>query len=150
LALPIGQPFENLMNYIFNYKEIKLWATVKFNYERKKYHDYDFSGKVLSLLFIPSLRCFFSFTEIVFRCILATDMSRHNEILNSFKSILPNFDWLSQSHRDLLMMILIKTSDISNEARPLDVASKWIDCLFEEFFNQVFLFLTPLLQYYGY
>lgn len=35
-------------------------------------------------------------------------------------------------------MILMKVSDISNEARPMDVAMPWLDCLLMEFFNQVF------------
>ncbi|MCJ8732478.1 hypothetical protein PDJAM_G00211800 [Pangasius djambal] len=34
------------------------------------------------------------------------------------------------------MMIMIKVSDISNEARPMDVAEPWLDCLLQEFFNQ--------------
>lgn len=36
-----------------------------------------------------------------------------------------------------LMMILIKVSDISNEARPMEVAEPWLDCLLQEFYNQV-------------
>lgn len=35
------------------------------------------------------------------------------------------------------MMIMIKVSDISNEARPMDVAEPWLDCLLQEFYNQV-------------
>ena len=31
----------------------------------------------------------------------------------------------------------MKVADISNEARPLSVASPWVDCLLQEFFNQV-------------
>ena len=34
-------------------------------------------------------------------------------------------------------MILLKTADISNEVRPLEVAEPWIECLLEEFFIQV-------------
>ncbi len=34
-------------------------------------------------------------------------------------------------------MIVMKVSDISNEARPLEVAGPWVDCLLQEFFNQV-------------
>lgn len=37
------------------------------------------------------------------------------------------------------MMICIKVADISNEARPMDVSEPWIDCLLQEFFNQVCL-----------
>ena len=36
-----------------------------------------------------------------------------------------------------LMHISIKVADISNEARPMDVSEPWIDCLLQEFFNQV-------------
>ncbi|KAM3607943.1 uncharacterized protein V6R79_016685 [Siganus canaliculatus] len=74
--------------------------------------------------------------EGIIKCILATDMTRHNEILNKFKSILPTFDFSNKDHRDVLMMILIKVSDISNEARPMEVAEPWLDCLLQEFFNQ--------------
>uniref|UniRef100_A0A672ZWH1 Phosphodiesterase n=1 Tax=Sphaeramia orbicularis TaxID=375764 RepID=A0A672ZWH1_9TELE len=74
--------------------------------------------------------------EGIIKCILATDMTRHNEILNKFKSILPTFDFNNKDHRDVLMMILIKVSDISNEARPMEVAEPWLDCLLQEFYNQ--------------
>nr|XP_015213774.1 PREDICTED: high affinity cGMP-specific 3',5'-cyclic phosphodiesterase 9A-like isoform X1 [Lepisosteus oculatus] len=74
--------------------------------------------------------------EGMIKCILATDMARHNEILNKFKSILPAFDFTNKDHKDVLMMIMIKVSDISNEARPMDVAEPWLDCLLQEFFNQ--------------
>ncbi|KAJ0005731.1 hypothetical protein NQD34_015625 [Periophthalmus magnuspinnatus] len=74
--------------------------------------------------------------EGIIKCILATDMSRHNEILNKFKSLLPTFDFSNKDHRDVLMMILIKVSDISNEARPMEVAEPWLDCLLQEFYNQ--------------
>ena len=36
-----------------------------------------------------------------------------------------------------LMKIMVKVSDISNEARPMAVAAPWLDCLLQEFFNQV-------------
>uniref|UniRef100_A0A3B5A3M4 PDEase domain-containing protein n=1 Tax=Stegastes partitus TaxID=144197 RepID=A0A3B5A3M4_9TELE len=35
-----------------------------------------------------------------------------------------------------LMKIMVKVSDISNEARPMAVAEPWLDCLLQEFFNQ--------------
>lgn len=34
------------------------------------------------------------------------------------------------------MMVLIKVSDISNEARPIQVSEPWLNCLLEEFFCQ--------------
>lgn len=33
-------------------------------------------------------------------------------------------------------MVLIKVSDISNEARPMDIAEPWLDRLLQEFFKQ--------------
>ncbi|XP_012944447.1 high affinity cGMP-specific 3',5'-cyclic phosphodiesterase 9A isoform X2 [Aplysia californica] len=76
------------------------------------------------------------FRDGMIRCILATDMAKHNEILNSFKTIIPYFDFNDKEHKSVLMMVLMKVSDISNEARPLSVAMPWLDCLLTEFFNQ--------------
>ena len=42
------------------------------------------------------------------------------------------------------MMILIKVADISNEVRPQEVAEPWLECLLQEFFNQVLQFNTSL------
>ncbi|XP_075904690.1 high affinity cGMP-specific 3',5'-cyclic phosphodiesterase 9A-like isoform X2 [Nelusetta ayraudi] len=70
------------------------------------------------------------------KCILATDMARHNEILNRFKVIQPVFDFGNKEHKEVLMKIMVKVSDISNEARPMAVAEPWLDCLLQEFFNQ--------------
>ena len=35
-------------------------------------------------------------------------------------------------------MVLIKCCDISNEVRPFEVSEPWVDCLLEEYFNQVY------------
>ncbi|KAK3575990.1 hypothetical protein CHS0354_023421 [Potamilus streckersoni] len=76
------------------------------------------------------------FREGMIKCILSTDMAKHNEILSTFKSIIPDFDFKNKEHKSVLMMILIKAADISNESRPLEVAEPWIECLLQEFFNQ--------------
>jgi high affinity cGMP-specific 3',5'-cyclic phosphodiesterase 9 len=68
--------------------------------------------------------------------ILATDMARHAEILDSFKEKMESFDYSNQEHMTLLKMILIKCCDISNEVRPMEVAEPWVDCLLEEYFMQ--------------
>eukprot|EP00066_Takifugu_rubripes_P015381 XP_011604647.1 PREDICTED: high affinity cGMP-specific 3',5'-cyclic phosphodiesterase 9A-like [Takifugu rubripes] len=70
------------------------------------------------------------------KCILATDMARHNEILNKFKTIQPVFKFTNKDHKEVLMKIMVKVSDISNEVRPMAVAEPWLDCLLQEFFNQ--------------
>lgn len=74
--------------------------------------------------------------EGIIRCILATDMARHNEIITQFKEISPTFDYTNKAHTNLLCMVIIKVADISNEARPLDVAEPWLDRLLQEFFAQ--------------
>ncbi|CAI2737108.1 unnamed protein product [Dicrocoelium dendriticum] len=90
--------------------------------------------------------------EQICRCILATDMSRHNDILSQFNDVIlmdletawrtdPETNlpvWSSdKTRRDLVMMIYIKVCDISNECRPLKVAGPWINRLLSEFFHQV-------------
>ncbi|RXN20968.1 high affinity cGMP-specific 3, 5 -cyclic phosphodiesterase 9A isoform X1 [Labeo rohita] len=68
--------------------------------------------------------------------ILATDMARHGEILDSFKQKVDNFDFTNEEHVTCLKMVLIKCCDISNEVRPMEVAEPWVDCLLEEYFMQ--------------
>lgn len=38
----------------------------------------------------------------LFRCILATDMAKHNDILKSFRAVVQIFDWNAKEHRDLV------------------------------------------------
>uniref|UniRef100_A0A674MPF9 High affinity cGMP-specific 3',5'-cyclic phosphodiesterase 9A n=1 Tax=Takifugu rubripes TaxID=31033 RepID=A0A674MPF9_TAKRU len=68
--------------------------------------------------------------------ILATDMARHGEILDSFKQKVDGFDFADEDHMTCLKMVLIKCCDISNEVRPMEVAEPWVDCLLEEYFMQ--------------
>ncbi|XP_078283129.1 high affinity cGMP-specific 3',5'-cyclic phosphodiesterase 9A-like isoform X4 [Rhinoraja longicauda] len=70
--------------------------------------------------------------------ILATDMARHGEILDTFKPKVDNFDFSNEEHKISLKMLLIKCCDISNEVRPTEVADPWVDCLLEEYFTQLF------------
>ncbi|CAH3105812.1 unnamed protein product [Porites lobata] len=68
--------------------------------------------------------------------ILATDMARHSEIVERFKSKLDTFDFSNADYVGSLKKILIKCCDISNEVRPIDVSEPWADCLLEEYFMQ--------------
>uniref|UniRef100_A0A8C5WQX1 Phosphodiesterase n=1 Tax=Laticauda laticaudata TaxID=8630 RepID=A0A8C5WQX1_LATLA len=68
--------------------------------------------------------------------ILATDMARHAEILDSFKETVDEFAYSNEEHVTQLKMILIKCCDISNEVRPMEIAEPWVDCLLEEYFMQ--------------
>ena len=46
------------------------------------------------------------------------------------------------------MQIMIKVSDVSNEARPMEVAEPWLDCLLQEFFIQVGLIKMQQGRYF--
>ncbi|XP_048458964.1 high affinity cGMP-specific 3',5'-cyclic phosphodiesterase 9A [Rhincodon typus] len=72
----------------------------------------------------------------IINLILATDMARHGEILDSFKQKIDNFDFSNEEDVTCLKMILIKCCDISNEVRPMEVAEPWVDCLLQEYFMQ--------------
>ncbi|RKO92515.1 hypothetical protein BDK51DRAFT_28348 [Blyttiomyces helicus] len=69
-------------------------------------------------------------------CILATDMGRHGEILAKFKTFADAFKYDDKAHRDMIIQIIIKCADISNEVRPPNVSEPWVDNLLEEFFAQ--------------
>lgn len=49
--------------------------------------------------------------EGIIRCILATDMARHNEILTQFKEVTPIFDYSNRAHinlvREQLLSLLV-------------------------------------------
>uniref|UniRef100_A0A4W5PHB6 Phosphodiesterase n=1 Tax=Hucho hucho TaxID=62062 RepID=A0A4W5PHB6_9TELE len=74
--------------------------------------------------------------QAIITLILATDMARHGEILDSFKQNVDNFDFTNHKHVTCLKLVLIKCCDISNEVRPTEVAEPWLDCLLEEYFMQ--------------
>lgn len=77
--------------------------------------------------------------ESISVCILGTDMSRHFSLVDEFKSNLDSMrDFSSQGkeQRNLLLSILLKAADISNEARPWSVSLPWADALQTEFFQQ--------------
>lgn len=46
--------------------------------------------------------CYKSVREGIIRCILATDMARHNEILSQFNDIVPVFNYQDRSHINLV------------------------------------------------
>lgn len=79
--------------------------------------------------------------------ILATDMQRHFDYMSHLGELQTKVDkgkanpaqWEDkerESTRELLMALLIKAADISNVARPFDVAAKWARILMYEFARQ--------------
>ena len=47
--------------------------------------------------------------EGIIRCILATDMARHNEILGQFNQIVPIFDYDNRAHINLVCTLHTRT-----------------------------------------
>ncbi|KAF3484184.1 Phosphodiesterase [Arthroderma uncinatum] len=79
--------------------------------------------------------------------ILATDMGIHNRFIDELGKIRGRFqadgrkmdDWAEKDIREyrvLLCALVIKCADISNVARPFNVAEQWTDVLLQEFANQ--------------
>lgn len=81
---------------------------------------------------------FIEFHSQVTQCILATDMSKHVELLSRFNARLAqgSLDLMKKNDLKLLLPMLLKLSDISNPFRPWDVAHRWSDLIVEEFFRQ--------------
>eukprot|EP00762_Andalucia_godoyi_P001604 ANDGO_00246.mRNA.1 3' len=76
--------------------------------------------------------------KLVVSCILATDMSRHFELMSRFRTRLSaaQLGTDSKDDKNLLMNVILKCADISNVVRPFRVYEKWVRCLTAEFFNQ--------------
>ena len=76
------------------------------------------------------------FYEFFIKLILATDMEKHNAIIQEFQEIIKDFDKKNQRHRLLLAQILIKCGNMSNMMRSFDVVSDMAHSLYEEYFKQ--------------
>ncbi|KAK2856318.1 hypothetical protein Q5P01_005053 [Channa striata] len=70
--------------------------------------------------------------------ILATDISRQNEFLITFKEHLDNQDLDLQlaSHRHFMLQIALKCADICNPCRVWELSRQWSERVCEEFYRQ--------------
>jgi len=68
--------------------------------------------------------------------VLATDMSKHFGEMGKYKPRIQaaDFDPSQGSDKDSTTHLLFHMSDVSNSAKPFNIARKWVDLLFEEFF----------------
>ncbi|XP_075193887.1 high affinity cGMP-specific 3',5'-cyclic phosphodiesterase 9A [Anomaloglossus baeobatrachus] len=73
--------------------------------------------------------------EGITELILVTDMVHHPQILRSLQDA-QNFSFSNKDHLTLLKKGLVKLCDLSNEARPAEVAERWAELLMEEYFQQ--------------
>lgn len=85
----------------------------------------------------------------IIQLILATDMSKHFEILKTFQQLKEDNKYTMDDNecRLLTMKMLLKCGDISNVSRPFELADKWCDVLCEEFFRQGDLEMAHGMEY---
>jgi len=74
--------------------------------------------------------------DIIFACILATDLAHHHDILNRWNERRPHVNKNSEHDRILLMQVVLKMADISNPTKPSKIAERWAHLLQQEFFVQ--------------
>ena len=76
--------------------------------------------------------------SLLINLILATDMSKHFQIVEQGNEMIAEKrQWQkSEADRLLVMELLIKAADISNVSRRFDIANLWCTDLCEEFFRQ--------------
>ena len=82
---------------------------------------------------------FLDFTQLLVKLVLATDMSKHAEILGAFNAKYAaggGFNMDLAPDRHLALQLIIKSADLSNAARPWEVAKMWAERVTSEFFNQ--------------
>ncbi|KAJ3332434.1 hypothetical protein HDU76_000247 [Blyttiomyces sp. JEL0837] len=76
--------------------------------------------------------------KLIIAMVVATDMSKHFEIINKLKSkISTSALKLDESaDRAQVLEIAIKCADLNNPAKPLEQCKKWAFCVLDEFFKQ--------------
>ena len=85
----------------------------------------------------------FQFRKLCISMVLATDMSRHFELLGKFKNRIAEcnscddaFDSECAKDRELVLVMAIKASDIATQGKAWKLARKWATIVQEEFFSQ--------------
>ena len=85
----------------------------------------------------------FQFRKLCISMVLATDMSRHFELLGKFKNRIAEcnscddaFDSECAKDRELVLVMAIKASDIATQGKAWKLARKWATIVQEEFFSK--------------
>ena len=70
--------------------------------------------------------------------ILATDMKQHDRIMSEIREKISKGDDLLEDDSSvaLLLGLILKCADISNQARPRHIAAKWNDRVYQEFYRE--------------
>jgi len=75
--------------------------------------------------------------KIITACILATDLAEHGKFIGEFKAKRAEINWTKFEDKKLVMCMLVKCADISNEIRPQHIGRQWAAAVTTEFFIQV-------------
>ncbi|KAF8280938.1 putative cAMP specific phosphodiesterase [Trypanosoma cruzi] len=70
-------------------------------------------------------------------CVLATDMAKHNELLNLFLAAMEKpYQIGDVASRQMMMDVIVKAGDVSNVTKPFDISRLWAMAVTEEFYRQ--------------
>ncbi|KAH3763096.1 calcium calmodulin-dependent 3 -cyclic nucleotide phosphodiesterase 1b [Pelomyxa schiedti] len=78
------------------------------------------------------------FHRMVTRCVLATDMASHVDLLSHFKTRIASaaLDYTVEDDVVLVLKMLLKLADVSNPIRPWDTCHRWASLFTEEWYRQ--------------
>ena len=75
--------------------------------------------------------------KLIIPTILATDMAKHPQVMQSFKEKMPSFNQENSEHRQAFMDMVLHSADVGNPTLKFDLATVWSLKIIQEFNNQV-------------
>lgn len=76
------------------------------------------------------------FRRIVIDSVLYTDLSKHFELIDKLKVIATQHDLTREEARKLLIVAILKCSDVSNPIKPFEISKKWSEAIQAEKYCQ--------------
>ena len=75
--------------------------------------------------------------NLIIPTVLATDMAKHNFVMEHFIGTMRNFDKTNQDHRQSVSDVLLHACDLGNPVLKFDLAMIWSLKIIQEFNDQV-------------
>ena len=75
--------------------------------------------------------------KVMIPTILATDMAKHKQVMDHFRSVITEFSKEDENHRQGLMDMILHSSDVGNPAFKFELATVWSLKIVQEFNEQV-------------
>ncbi len=76
--------------------------------------------------------------DIIIRAVLATDMAKHHQSIETLKKRVPQTDYnpgANAKDKEMTLNLFFHMADISNSSKPWDLCQTWTERLYNEFFN---------------